>query len=123
MENNVIFVYGTLKRGFKLCDMLEKSKFLGDGETLHKYVMYTNGRFPMVSDKYKETRISGEVYIVSDDVLENLDIIEDCPDVFTRKSVFVTMNNYVDHVYAYMYFINDEYLESYDKVPDGIFGG
>jgi gamma-glutamylcyclotransferase (GGCT)/AIG2-like uncharacterized protein YtfP len=78
-----IFVYGTLKRGHELHEVIKGSKFLGCHMTPPSYKMLDFGAYPGVTLGGR-TPIFGEVYQVSKKVLEQVDILEGAPDLFTK---------------------------------------
>jgi gamma-glutamylcyclotransferase (GGCT)/AIG2-like uncharacterized protein YtfP len=88
-NKSIVFVYGTLKKGFSNHILLEKSMFLGS-HTIPRnkgLVMYDNGFFPELTkatDKKMATKIVGELYLVDDDTLENLDCLESVGFMYDR---------------------------------------
>lgn len=93
---HLIFVYGTLKRGFSRNSALRTCRYLGVGRTLPQYGMYAYGGFPALVDKalaeqssiQATNSIFGELYEVDDLTLVELDKIE-CVDqnLFQRLDV------------------------------------
>jgi gamma-glutamylcyclotransferase (GGCT)/AIG2-like uncharacterized protein YtfP len=49
-QSNPVFVYGTLRRGYRNQFLLEISKFIGEAATLISHWMITTGAFPVVLD-------------------------------------------------------------------------
>lgn len=82
----LIFVYGTLKRGNALNHELKASEFVGEAITsAPSFRMFCNGAYPCVSNIGKSGyRIVGEVYKVSDRILVELDLIEGHPTLYRR---------------------------------------
>ena len=77
MEINKVFVYGTLKKDHYNHDLLEGSELIGTAESLAKFNMINLGGFPAVLYNSDEGyKISGEIYKISDRILERLDILE-----------------------------------------------
>ncbi|MBI3700504.1 MAG: gamma-glutamylcyclotransferase [Afipia sp.] len=71
-----VFVYGTLKRGFRNFRFLENSLFVGEAYTLTRYRML-DGRFPVLRDSGPDLRqVSGEVFDIDDRTLATLDELE-----------------------------------------------
>ena len=71
-----VFVYGTLKRGFRNHRFLEKSRFLGEAYTVAAYRML-DGRFPVLRDSGSDQMpVSGEVYEIDASTLIALDDLE-----------------------------------------------
>jgi gamma-glutamylcyclotransferase (GGCT)/AIG2-like uncharacterized protein YtfP len=75
MTMNRIFIYGTLKRGFRLNRVLEDSTFEGPAVMEAAYRMVGQG-VPALVPAAATNRIAGEVYLVNDEVLVLLDKIE-----------------------------------------------
>lgn len=94
-----IFVYGTLKRGFRNHYILDGSKFIGEATTMDEYTMLDLGHFPgCVEEDF--CRIHGEVYEVDGTTLDRLDMLEDCPNLFYKSVVNTTLGE------CLMYFFN-----------------
>lgn len=71
-----VFVYGTLKRGFRNHHFLEKAGFVGEAHTVAPYRML-DGRFPVLRDSGPDRRpVSGEVYEIDAPTLIALDDLE-----------------------------------------------
>ena len=88
-ETDLVFVYGSLKQGFRLNHLLKKAQFVMEGVTKKgKFEMFTpNDAWPaIVQGKY---RIKGEVYRVSPETIERLDQAEGVPHLYERKLVKV----------------------------------
>jgi len=83
----LVFVYGTLKRGFYNHEVLETSQFIGKAITKNKY--------PMINDL----------------TLEKLDILEDFPDFYTRDYIQVIVNNNTMEVIVYFLNENIDYTK------------
>lgn len=93
---HLIFVYGTLKRGFSRNSALRNCRYLGVARTIPAYGMYAYGGFPALVDKtladssniQATTAIFGELYEVDDLTMVELDKIE-CVDqnLFQRLDV------------------------------------
>ena len=88
-----VFVYGTLRNGYRNHYLLEeRSRFLGNAKSVCKYTMtaieyYEEGEkfaVPLVS-KSPQTKILGELYEISEEVLKDLDELEGHPKIYTRK--------------------------------------
>lgn len=90
-EKQIVFVYGTLKRGFGNHHLLNGSKFISQAITKEKYALYVSG-IPFVIEDEPVSHIAGEVYEVDDKTLARLDHLEGHPDWYRRKSVDVSVN-------------------------------
>jgi gamma-glutamylcyclotransferase (GGCT)/AIG2-like uncharacterized protein YtfP len=98
----LIFVYGTLKKGFSNHRLLEKDKFISEAETIDKYAMYVHG-IPYVNYDEPISEITGEIYQVSKMSLLMIDLLEGHPSWYYRKKIYVETDE--GKVYkAWMYF-------------------
>lgn len=71
-----VFVYGTLKRGFRNHRFLESANYLGEAYTIAEYRML-DGRFPVLRDAGPDLKpVGGEVYDVDNHTLSKLDDLE-----------------------------------------------
>ena len=64
---NLIFVYGTLRRGFHNHYYLDHADYIGLGKTVENFALYYDV-VPHVVEK-SISQIVGEIYIVNDDDL------------------------------------------------------
>lgn len=88
---NVVFVYGTLKRG------LYNSKYLQTAGATLLGSAKTGTKLPMITDEYyvpyllkapgMGKKIQGELYAVNNDVMDKLDELEGVPTYYTRERV------------------------------------
>ena len=101
-----VFVYGTLKNGFRNHHFLSGSRFLGAGRTTKKYAMHSEGGIPFVVENEPVSNIYGELYSVNSAVLDNLDRLEGHPNWYQRKEVDIFLDGGAcSTVRAWMYFI------------------
>lgn len=114
MSNNLIFVYGSLKKGFDNSHKLADSKYLGNAETANKYSLYCSYyNYPALIENESERCVLGELYSCTDAKLAELDKFEGTPDLFYRKHIPVLFNAGV--IYAWVYFYKDK-TELKDKI-------
>lgn len=74
---NLLFVYGTLKRGHCRNRVLDDHRFLGEAVTKPKYRMYSvDGAFPALVEDEDGKPIKGEVWEATDALMQTLDMIE-----------------------------------------------
>jgi len=102
----LLFVYGTLKRGFSRHHALEGQRYLGTAFSESKYSMFHIAGFPaLVKDpalRFSERigtakEIWGELYEVNDDCLSRLDEIEGVSaNLFQRQSMALARYNLVN---------------------------
>ena len=91
---HTVFVYGTLKRGFRLHDHMEGARFLAAG-VLHGHRMHKITWYPAICAD-PEYRVYGELFEVDDAILEVLDEVEDRGILYERhlKTVDVLSLNH-----------------------------
>lgn len=118
---NYVFVYGTLKRSHYNHPHVEKSLFLGNAQV--KGELINIGPFPALlgkkDDDSKPKWVSGEVYIVDNETLAQLDRLEGEGSLYHRKS---TIAHFGTHrtaraltVYAYYWGSHTDYA----VIPSG----
>jgi len=105
----VVFVYGTLKRGFAHHDLLSRARFLGRARTRSPYPLAVAGPhfLPVLLRRPGEgRRVFGEVYEVDAVTLQSLDELEgvDHPDGYTREPIQVLMEREREPREAIVYF-------------------
>lgn len=111
MDKHIVFVYGTLKKGYRNNHYLSDAIFLGAAETVEKYHMRRHKYwYPAVIETLEHYNIIGELWSCSDCVLKSLDRLEGTPDLFYRKEVPIIHNAVV--INAWIYFFNYPYLKN-----------
>lgn len=115
-QNHIIFVYGTLKKGFRLNDVLEHSIYKGEA-TLQNYMMFSLGAFPAISYNQNST-VYGEIYIVDNRTLNMLDGIESEGDLYSRIIVNVIANDILFKANTYV-IKNKIFLNKNLTIPSG----
>lgn len=113
-DNILIFVYGTLKAGFRLHDYLgANSAFIANYTTNPDYTMYNlYNSFPGVVEG-GNTAITGEIYSVSRQNLVLLDKLEGYPAHYIRK----TLDTPYGPAWIYLY---NKQKENLKKVSSGV---
>lgn len=108
-----VFVYGTLKRGRSNHGVLAKAEFLGRCKLPGRHTMVDLRYYPGMVFNPKateDTYVLGEVYRVSKEQLDTLDIIEGHPDYYVRTKVQTPWKG------AWCYFLPQEYLDKASPV-------
>ena len=95
-----LFVYGTLKKGFRNAVYLENARCLGEFITDPVYAMYDFGNYPAVSEMGK-TAIEGEVYEIDKELLASIDRLERYPEYYQRMLIETSFGS------AWMYVVNE----------------
>jgi gamma-glutamylcyclotransferase (GGCT)/AIG2-like uncharacterized protein YtfP len=75
-KKTVVFVYGTLKRGFRANRLIADSEFLGPAKTAPNFRLFNVGSFPGLVRAEDGVSVEGELYEVSPETLEYLDQYE-----------------------------------------------
>jgi gamma-glutamylaminecyclotransferase len=71
-----VFVYGTLKRGQSNHHWIAGQRYLGPAKTLESYALYDLGGYPGMIEMQEGESIHGELWLVDDTTLAQLDILE-----------------------------------------------
>jgi len=82
-----IFVYGSLKRGFRLHYILADQRFVGDAITAPGFRLYDVGAFPAMVADPDGIAVQGELYEVDDDCLAELDRVEGEGRLYERVEI------------------------------------
>ena len=101
----LIFVYGSLKKGFDNHHLLSKyAKRLGKAITVGKFGMFEDsfGNYPYLVPVPK-MRIHGELYSIErKELLERLDEFEGAPEYYERKKILVKSHHGTQRAYVYI---------------------
>jgi gamma-glutamylaminecyclotransferase len=131
----LLFVYGSLRKGFHNHALLNSAKFIGDAITVDNYYMvgrlnheldpFEDGRtfdYPRrqllhpyiftdnIRDDMISTKIIGEVYSIPNHIIKELDLHEGHPTIYRRSIIEVYMNN--KKMYANVYLLMDSIIKS-----------
>lgn len=111
MDKHIVFVYGTLKKGYRNNHYLSDAIFLGTAETVEKYSMRRHKYwYPAVIETLEHYNIRGELWSCSDWILKSLDRLEGTLDLFYRKEIPIIHDAKV--INAWIYFFNYPYLKN-----------
>lgn len=94
-----LFVYGTLKKGFRNQPYLQGAVFLGNFTTPESYSMYDFETYPAVTSNGNDA-IFGEVYQITPNHLAATDALEFYPDFYQRVSILTPFGD------AWMYIVD-----------------
>lgn len=116
MVSNPIFVYGSLRKNMPNNSKLESAIYDDKWRTTNQYYMIglRSGAYPYVSleqlhESVCPTNIYGELYYVSDTLLQSLDELEGHPKQYMRREVTITNNE--TYKMAYMYILESDELK------------
>ena len=82
-----IFVYGSLKRGFRLHCYLTNQRFVGDACTAPRFRLYDVGWFPAMVADPDGIAVQGELYEVDSECLAALDRVEGEGRIYERVEI------------------------------------
>ncbi len=91
IQDNLVAVYGTLKKGFHNNSLLRGSTYIGKGVTQKKYPMVAQGIPYLIEDEGKGFNVDVQLYAVSDSTLDSLDSLEGHPTWYQRKEIEVVI--------------------------------
>ncbi|WP_232321886.1 gamma-glutamylcyclotransferase [Photobacterium jeanii] len=84
----LVFVYGTLRRGESNHALLQHAKCLGEAVVSSGYVLHDLGPYPgVIVDKHSQAPLHGEVYQVDSETFAALDRLEEYPTGYDRELV------------------------------------
>lgn len=84
-QKQLVFVYGSLKRGYALHHLLESQPCLGNAVTRPLYRLFDLGAYPGIVEWPEGLAIRGEVYEADEDCLVALDKAEGVSDGFYAR--------------------------------------
>lgn len=94
LEDNLVAVYGTLKKGYSNYNrLLTSSKHIGSGVTKDKYPLVITGLPYLIEERGVGHNVEVDVFKVSDAVLNNLDVLEGHPNWYRRKQIPIKMKD------------------------------
>lgn len=103
--SELLFIYGSLKKGFDNHHLLSKhSKRLGKAITVGKFGMFEDsfGNYPYLVPVPK-MRIHGELYLIERrELLEKLDQFEGAPEYYERKKILVKSHRGIQRAFVYI---------------------
>jgi gamma-glutamylcyclotransferase (GGCT)/AIG2-like uncharacterized protein YtfP len=111
-----VFVYGTLRTGLRNYSWMAGATLMGIDTTVERFRLVNLGRFPAVLDE-AQTPVIGEVWEVTDAGLMHLDVLEQVPDLYVRRSIEMRSGRR-----AWMYLLSGA-PEEHDLVAEDIFSG
>ena len=85
-NRQLVFVYGTLRRGEENHRLLVQETMLGEVVTAREFTMIDLGDYPAVV-QYGTYAIVGEVYKIAGDTLAKLDELEEYPEYYQRTII------------------------------------
>lgn len=118
MNRHLVFVYGSLKKGFHNHSILRDcaANAMGPATTEERYLLLKGAAFPyLINPEYFTTlvdcagilgKVAGELYYINDSGLAALDRLEGHPEFYRREKIKVTPHFYKKPwVEAWVYFL------------------
>lgn len=103
--NELLFVYGSLKKGFDNHNLISKySKRFGKAHTVKKFGMFEDsfGNYPYLINQPYE-KIQGELYqICRKDLMERIDEFEGAPDYYQREKIEIKSHHGLQRAFVYI---------------------
>ncbi len=88
MPDVLVFVYGSLKRGFRHHSVLGSAQLVREASTAPGYRLVRYGEYPALArDPGGNERVYGELYRVAPNELPRLDAFEDVPELYQRELI------------------------------------
>ena len=113
MNNNLVFVYGTLKKGFRNADLLSDATYITDCITQAEFNMKSYGAFPILLEYEEVAFIKGELYKVNSETLALLDELESLGELYDRR--FIMLEGIDEPVMCYFIITpNEAFIDEYD---------
>jgi len=103
--SEVVFVYGSLKRGGRFHSVLRRARLLGEGVTCAPYLLHLGWDWPLLIEQAPpqvSAPVCGELYEVDRLTLRRLDEIEDNGRLYARKRACVQLEDAT--LMAWIYF-------------------
>jgi gamma-glutamylcyclotransferase (GGCT)/AIG2-like uncharacterized protein YtfP len=101
VDQIAIFVYGTLMQGQRAHHLMGNAQYLGKAQ-LKDFAMYHLGRYPGIIPCPGEVTF-GEVYLISKEMLTQMDRYEEEGDLYLRRTVNLQLEDRTIQAQAYIY--------------------
>tara|TARA_R110002096_G_scaffold403766_3_gene601352 strand:+ start:60636 stop:61019 length:384 start_codon:yes stop_codon:yes gene_type:complete len=111
---NLLFVYGSLKRGFSNHFYLANAEWVGNAQTKPGYRMFDYGGYPAAIVDSGGYSIKGELWRVSDDCLTLIDELEGIDEGLYKRATASLEPPFADQEGVIMY----HYLLETRELPD-----
>lgn len=104
-QTNLLFVYGSLKRGYSLHSELQEQQFVAEAVTPPDYRLFDIGQYPGMVKVVSEGRsVKGELYQVTPRCLLRLDEVEGVDEgLYVRTTIPLASPSQTEQVWTYLY--------------------
>ena len=114
MSGSPLFVYGSLKRGFRNHSVIADLEFLGGASTAPGYRLVLRGDYPALVAGGRGA-VQGELYRVEPRHWPALDLFEGCPELYQRGQIELD-----DASRAWAYLIRPQQARDASEISGGI---
>ncbi|WP_410498365.1 gamma-glutamylcyclotransferase [Chitinibacter sp. S2-10] len=98
-----LFVYGTLKRGFSNHHYLKTARYIDEAKTQQAFALYTI-EYPFLAKTPILYQVQGELYLIDNDDLVQVDLLEQHPDDYCRELIeVVTSGGQIVNAWTYFH--------------------
>lgn len=108
-----LFVYGSLKSGFRHADVLADAERVG-AASVSPYVLVRYGEYPAMASSNAGI-VHGELVLVSSALLMVVDRFEECPNLYQREQIRLR-----DGRRAFAYVIDDARAKRCPRIAGGV---
>lgn len=117
---NLLFVYGTLMKGYHNNYFLKNEKYIATGHTKEPYYICA-ASIPFVFEEIKDVNIKGELYELKHaETLRYLDFLEGHPHMYKRKIISIMIKGYEQKAWIYFY-QNSSIIQNSTHIKTGSF--
>ena len=111
-DSSLVFVYGSLKRGFPLHQHLAGAKFIANAKTKSIYFLVDCGKYPGLrhaTNQQAGVSVVGQIFEVDMKTLGLLDEVEGVSEgLYRREAIQLRGSHEHNHVWAWLY-LSDEF--------------
>ncbi len=111
--NVVVFVYGSLKLGFRHAEVVRNASRLG-AAVAEPYILVRYGEYPAIASA-RAGLVFGELLLVDAELLARLDEFEECPELYQRQHIRLRDGR---RVFAYV--VSPVVAARYPRIDDGV---
>ena len=119
--NKLVFVYGSLKEGFPLHNIIQGSEFIGYYKTRPDFKLVSLGPFPALLEvDAGGVEVSGEVYRLDEELINYLDVVEGVRrGLYIRKPIDVH-DQLGSEIVTWAYVAGNAGRFAYQEIPSGV---
>ena len=108
-----VFVYGSLKQGFRHADVVRRAVRSGPAAA-EPFILVRYGQYPAMAPA-EAGSVRGELLWVGPSLLEALDEFEECPALYQRQQIRLTSGRL-----AFSYLVTAEVARGYPRIESGV---